>query len=294
MIMQTFAKSDKGEMIMSLIDKFKETHLKTQTQNAVEPMSRINTRIEAVDDPKINKALFSIYEKLIEPFKKIEAKVARINNLQELIEENKEYTKCSFSRILYFSKYIFFPLLIINIIIVSINMDNEIFLRKFLPLEALFEFLIDNYDTTFLDLLYFAYCFLFHPIFLSFFIIGIIVITVNIIHKFQNEKYQKEIDELMPIVNSEMEDISEVACFIPPNYRYSDALNFFVDSYANSKVDNLKEAVNLYDTNEYRQNMLDYQAEMVEWTRAIAFAELEQAEQLKNIRNDIWLSEILF
>ena len=248
---------------MSLIDKFKETHLKTQTQNAVEPMSRINTRIEAVDDPKINKALFSIYEKLIEPFKKIEAKVARINNLQELIEENKEYTKCSFSRILYFSKYIFFPL-------------------------------IDNYDTTFLDLLYFAYCFLFHPIFLSFFIIGIIVITVNIIHKFQNEKYQKEIDELMPIVNSEMEDISEVACFIPPNYRYSDALDFFVEAYANSKVDNLKEAVNLYDTNEYRQNMLDYQAEMVEWTKAIAFAELEQAEQLKNIRSDIWLAEILF
>ena len=257
-------------------------------------MSRINTRIEAVDDPKINKALFSIYEKLIEPFKKIEAKVARINNLQELIEENKEYTKCSFSRILYFSKYIFFPLLIINIIIVSINMDNEILLRKLLPLEALFEFLIDNYDTTFLDLLYFAYCFLFHPIFLSFFIIGIIVIIVNVIHKFQNEKYQKEIDELMPIVNSEMEDISEVACFIPPNYRYSDALDFFVDSYANSKVDNLKEAVNLYDTNEYRQNMLDYQAEMVEWTKAIAFAKLEQAEQLKNIRNDIWLSEILF
>lgn len=279
---------------MSLIDKFKETHLKTQTQNAVEPMSRINTRIEAVDDPKINKALFSIYEKLIEPFKKIEAKVTRINNLQGAIEENKEYTKCSFERILYFSKYIFFPLLIINIIIVSINMDNEILLRKFLPLEALFEFLIDNYDTTFLDLLYFAYCFLFHPIFLSFFIIGIIVITVNIIHKFQNEKYQKEIDEIMPIVNSEMEDISEVACFIPPNYRYSDALDFFVEAYANSKVDNLKEAVNLYDTNEYRQNMLDYQAEMVEWTKAIAFAELEQAEQLKNIRNDIWLSEILF
>lgn len=292
--MQTFAKSDKGEMIMSLKDKFKETHLKTQTQNAVEPMSRINTRIEAVDDPKINKALFSIYEKLIVPFKKIEAKVARINNLQELIEENKEYTKCSFERILYFSKYIFFPLLIINIIIVSINMDNEILLRKFLPLEALFEFLIDNYDTTFLDLLYFAYCFLFHPIFLSFFIIGIIVITVNIIHKFQNEKYQKEIDEIMPIVNSEMEDISEVACFIPPNYRYSDALDFFVEAYANSKVDNLKEAVNLYDTNEYRQNMLDYQAEMVEWTKAIAFAELEQAEQLKNIRSDIWLAEILF
>lgn len=279
---------------MSLIDKFKETHLKTQTQNAVEPMSRINTRIEAVDDPKINKALFSIYEKLIEPFKKIEAKVTRINNLQGAIEENKEYTKCSFERILYFSKYIFFPLLIINIIIVSINMDNEILLRKFLPLEALFEFLIDNYDTTFLDLLYFAYCFLFHPIFLSFFIIGIIVITVNIIHKFQNEKYQKEIDEIMPIVNSEMEDISEVACFIPPNYRYSDALDFFVEAYANSKVDNLKEAVNLYDTNEYRQNMLDYQAEMVEWTKAIAFAELEQAEQLKNIRSDIWLAEILF
>lgn len=279
---------------MSLIDKFKETHLKTQTQKETESMSRINTRIEAVDDPKINKALFSIYEKLIEPFKKIEAKVARINNLQGAIEENKEYTKCSFARILYFSKYIFFPLLIINIIIVSINMDNEILLRKLLPLEALFEFLIDNYDTTFLDLLYFAYCFLFHPIFLSFFIIGIIVIIVNVIHKFQNEKYQKEIDELMPIVNSEMEDISEVACFIPPNYRYSDALDFFVDSYANSKVDNLKEAVNLYDTNEYRQNMLDYQAEMVEWTKAIAFAELEQAEQLKNIRNDIWLSEILF
>lgn len=281
---------------MSLIDKFKETHLKTQTQNAVEPMSRINTRIEAVEDPQINKVLFSIYEKLIEPFKKIEAKVARINNLQELIEENKEYTKCSFERILYFSKYLFIPFIIINIILVfafdnGVDDSGLIKVAWFFPL---FEKLYDIFHNWFFELLEYTYIFLIQPFIDSMVVISIIVIAVNTVHKFQNEKYQKEIDELIPIVNSEMDNISEVACFIPPNYRYSDALDFFVDSYTNSKVDNLKEAVNLYDTNEYRQNMLDYQAEMVEWTKAIAFAELEQAEQLKNIRNDIWLSEILF
>lgn len=278
---------------MSLIDKFKETHLKTQTQNETEPMSRINTRIEAVDDPKINKALFSIYEKLIEPFKKIEAKVARINNLQGAIEENKEYTKCSFSRILYFSKYIFIPTLIVNIIFVA-SLDDDATIGKFLPLYRLFDYMIDNHDSMFIELLLLPYAYVLHPIFVSLIITAIIVIIVNIIHMIQNKKYQQEIDELIPIINQETDSISEVACFIPPSYRYSQALDFFVDAYANSKIDNLKEAVNLYDTNEYRQNMLDYQAEMVEWTKTIAFAELEQAEQLKNIRNDIWLSEILF
>ena len=90
---------------MNIIDKFKETHLKTQNQLEVEPMSRINTRIEAVDDPKINKALFSIYEKLIEPFRQIEAKISLVNDLQEAIDDNEDYTKCSLERIFHFAKY---------------------------------------------------------------------------------------------------------------------------------------------------------------------------------------------
>lgn len=278
---------------MNIIDKFKETHLKTQNQLEVEPMSRINTRIEAVDDPKINKALFSIYEKLIEPFRQIEAKISRVNDLQEAIDDNEDYTKCSLERIFHFAKYIFIPTLIVNIIFVA-SLDDDATIGKFLPLYRLFDYMIDNHDSMFIELLLLPYAYVLHPIFVSLIITAIIVIIVNIIHMIQNKKYQQEIDELTPIINQETDSISEVACFIPPNYRYSDALNFFVDSYANSKVDNLKEAVNLYDTNEYRENMLDYQAEMVEWTKAIAFAELEQAEQLKNIRNDIWLSEVLF
>lgn len=281
---------------MSIIDKFKETRLKTQSKVEVEPMSRINTRIEAVDDPKINKALFSIYEKLIEPFRQIEAKISRVNDLQGAIEENKEYTKCSFARILYFSKYIYFPLLIINIIL-AFAFDNGVDdsgLTKVAWFFPVFDKLYDIFHNWFFELLEYAYIFLLQPFIDSMLVISIIVIAVNTVHKFQNEKYQKEIDELIPIVNSEMDNISEVACFIPPSYRYSQALDFFVDAYANSKIDNLKEAVNLYDTNEYRQNMLDYQRQTVEWLETIAYAELEQAEQLSRISKDIWLSEALF
>lgn len=278
---------------MNIIDKFKETHLKTQNQLEVEPMSRINTRIEAVDDPKINKALFSIYEKLIEPFRQIEAKISRVNDLQEAIDDNKDYTKCSLERIFHFAKYIFIPTLIVNIIFVA-SLDDDATIGKFLPLYRLFDYMIDNHDSMFIELLLLPYAYVLHPIFVSLIITAIIVIIVNIIHMIQNKKYQQEIDELIPIINQETDSISEVACFIPPSYRYSQALDFFVDAYANSKIDNLKEAVNLYDTNEYRQNMLDYQKQTVEWLQTIAFAELEQAEQLSRISKDIWLSEALF
>lgn len=41
-------------------------------------------------------------------------------------------------------------------------------------------------------------------------------------------------------------------CFVPPEYRFSDAMRYFVESYQNSRVDDLKEAVS-YIVDFYKQ-----------------------------------------
>ncbi len=277
-----------------MFDKFKHTHLENYNQINEVPISRINTRIEAVNDPKVNKILFSLYEKMVEPYRRIEAKISRVNDLQEAIDDNKDYTKCSFSRVIYFSKYLFIPLIIANLIIVFSNSQNDEFITKYFPLSDFFEFVLDKFDSLFLEILSVAYVMVLHPIFVAMIFIGIIVIIVNIIHMIENKKNQKEIDELTPVINKEIYDLSEVSCYIPPDYRYSKALDFFVNAYSNSKVDNLKEAVNLFDTNEYRENMLYYQQKLCELQEEILYVELEQLNQLNSLSRDVWFSEVLF
>lgn len=60
----------------------------TQSQTESELSSKVNMRIEAVNDPKINKALFTIYEKLVEPLRQIETKVSRVDDLRKAISSS--------------------------------------------------------------------------------------------------------------------------------------------------------------------------------------------------------------
>lgn len=252
----------------------------TQSQTESELSSKVNMRIEAVNDPKINKALFTIYEKLVEPLRQIETKVSRVDDLRKAIDNNEYYAKHSFKRVIHSSKLLFLPFLIINFIILNkaVFSDNDMLWSLYVPLASVFDTLDGYSNSLIFDILttiYVIYIFFFRPIVIATIPVWIVVVIKNKNHSAQNKKYKKEINELTPIINQEVDNISKVICFVPPNYRYSQALNFFVDAYANSKIDNLKEAVNLYDTNKYRQDMLDYQKQTVKLLQAIAFSEFE-------------------
>ncbi len=84
--------------------------------------------------------------------------------------------------------------------------------------------------------------------------------------------------------------LRDVSTLIPPQYRYSDALSFFVEAYSNSKVDNLKEAVNLFDTHSYRKQMLQYQEKIVRELEDVNFNLSMIADKLDSIDTSIWLS----
>lgn len=274
-----------------MFDKFKHRHLENYNQINEVPISRINTRIEAVNDPKVNKILFSLYEKMVEPYRRIEAKISRVNDLQMEIDENNESIKnsiCSFF-------YIFFrsiiPVLILNfifIMVIGFIFGNDTSDKIFHIIYPFYSLVITN--ETFLT----VYCYLANPIIFAAVCVGLFIIIMNLVYNHQNEKNQKEIDELTPVINKEIYDLSEVSCYIPPDYRYSKALDFFVNAYSNSKVDNLKEAVNLFDTNEYRENMLYYQQKLCELQEEILYVELEQLNQLNSLSRDVWFSEVLF
>lgn len=248
--------------------------------------SIVATRIEPVKDPKINKVLFSLYEKLVKPLSLIETQVDRLNALNDEIEYNKDCTKSTLWRILRFWKYLAIPLFIINfiagVIIESVASDELYYKIYFWLNKGL------NLD------LEAAIMFLAYPLLFLITIPTLIVIGVNIIHKLQNKKYQQEIDELVPAIGSEIKNIQDLVCFVPPKYRYSAAMEFFVDAYANSKVDNLKEAVNLYDTNNYREQMIQAQQATLEMMQSIAFNQLQQMDQLNKLEKDVWLSNIIF
>ena len=70
-----------------------------------------------------------------------------------------------------------------------------------------------------------------------------------------------------------------------------------MEAYSNSQVDNLKEAVNAYESYYFRRQTVEIQQQMLEQVRkngvlleGIYFQQLVTMQQLENIQRDIWLS----
>lgn len=83
-----------------------------------------------------------------------------------------------------------------------------------------------------------------------------------------NVQVQKEADE----INREMTGIREIARqrlggWYPPDYMYSEAVNFFIGAFQNYKVNDMREAVNLYDKKLYEDEQLEIQRGLNELQR---------------------------
>lgn len=73
---------------------------------------------------------------------------------------------------------------------------------------------------------------------------------------------EKQLPQAEAATQEALERIAPYANKIPPNYRNSQALAFFANSYFNFKVNNLQEAINLYDQYLHQQRMEQGQREM--------------------------------
>ena len=66
----------------------------------------------------------------------------------------------------------------------------------------------------------------------------------------------------------------------PPNYYSQDAVTFFITAIQNFRADNLKEAINLYETTEQHKKLLEYQAKQDEKLQDMLRSNQRQEAQL--------------
>lgn len=86
------------------------------------------------------------------------------------------------------------------------------------------------------------------------------------------------LSELEKKIDCMVEQLSSCLSIVPPDYRYSEAVEFFYNSYCNRKVSTIKEAVLLYDQYCHLQRMEENQKELIQ-----THNELLQNIQLQNM-----------
>lgn len=257
------------------------------------------SRVESVDDSNVNRALFTLYKNLVEPLANIENMIAAISTARKTQEECG--TVITYSRPQTAARALRktprnFIILTIFMIIIYGTIGNWI---------------IENYNTPkildpILDppmpeiFVIFAIISLVITLAVEFLVISSDVADQN---KSRKEAYDKATDiiaQLEPDLKQQMLNIKDAIQFVPPQYRFSEALHYFVDSYINSRVDNLKEAVNAYETHYFRCQTLEIQQQLKEQERKngelladIYYQQLVTLQQLDSIRSDIWLSSAL-
>ena len=64
-----------------------------------------------------------------------------------------------------------------------------------------------------------------------------------------------QFEQIEEQIQNRIQSVTEHLQFIPPSYRHSDAMKYFSRAYLDGKVDNLKEAMESYDTYLHRLNM---------------------------------------
>lgn len=242
--------------------------------------SSFSKRVESVDDPEANALLFTLFEKLIEPVKEIEKCVELINEDEEILQSHVVVEK--------FHYPIFVKVLLIIVgIIVSILL--------IFPTALIYEL------TGSLGYAGWVY------IYCAVLLIGLVCCIPNIIKykKASSVHEEKKALALPDIENMKSralkitENISEYMQFVPPKYRTSEALAYFCESYMNTRVSNLAEAINAYDQfyaaeKRHRETVdmlqgIQYKMDSLENDMELMNAQLLVMDsQILGMRSDMW------
>ena len=241
--------------------------------------SDFKDRIDSVDDRQTNDLLFTVYNKLIEPVRIIENIKDRLEINDEKLEEARKKQK---SKLLYyvFPFKILFSLLAVLMFILFLGKaispivcsDYEELNAKYQTSEQLQSEYPDIND--YWEECGFWYRFLYgrlneaeRKVMNTITFVFATIFSV-VWHKHDFDKFKRKTSEIV----KELEDneakmkkdmqqiidaIEPLICYCPPKYRSSDALRYFVDSYSNTRVNNLKEAVLEYDTLERHREIVN-------------------------------------
>ena len=241
-------------------------------------------RIESVQDREVNNKLFTMYSKLIQPVKSIEDRVGEIESL--FAEENNMY---DFYNTFFLRKGIKIGVICCILLVAACIFDLQDFIFDKLSwyydsIENVMEMLNLPYDG--IITIIFGLVYIFLPFFLVptaiGFIIGFIEKTVR---KSKNEKRKKYIFERTEVLKQEINDmtknIAPTVQYVPPKYRTSDALSYFVSAYQNSQIDDLKEAVNSYTEYQRHQELVGTFHNICSTLANVEYIQLETLNQLR-------------
>lgn len=258
----------------------REVSVESMAQAGINETAFAN-RVESVDDLKLNDCLFTLYNKLIAPVKKIEQLTIAIENKEFEIEAKKAYEDEKPSGSEYFVRF-FISLFVVAFgggliyaIIVTNSSDSE-------AVDLVAKLLI-------------------WP--------AIIFLTIVPLKR----KYRKSSKKTrlryqnhdIPMLENEIKDyedqrnkivlaIKDYICYCPPAYRYSSALSYFVDSYSNTRVNNLQEAVRAFDEYKRSQDMMNAMKCIYSVLEDIRAEQIRTNEQLASLQASVWGANFLF
>ena len=120
------------------------------------------------------------------------------------------------------------------------------------------------------------------------FVVGIFATIISVIRaKSVLKRSKKELVELNQQIPTMIEQLSGPLSFVPPDYRFSEAVEYFFRSFCNQRADTLKEAVILYDNYMHQKKMESAQEALVQ-QQVLALKEIEyQNIQLNNIHSKL-------
>lgn len=245
--------------------------------------TQYNTRVESSADPEVNKRLFRIYEILIQPIHDIENAVNNIESHKERIKQLENHN--------FVPKFLDLAIKVVLFLVALFVLH---------PLTDTIVYWISDMFDGFLGIITELLGLL-----LSLFVFVIIAfIAGEIVHNMINKslgpqkqpeikKENLEIAALQQQIQSTINNIKHAIVFVPPAYRTSDALSFFVRAYHNSRVDNLKEAVNAYEMHMEAEHTRSLLKEQIKVLQDIQFQNAIMLDELDSLRSDIWLSNYI-
>lgn len=237
---------------------------------------RVNSEI--FDNRTSQNKLFSLYSSLIPSVKKIERDTSNITEMEEQIKGLRDKTKVPYGRGPKIIKGIFVFVLIFQFFDNPVaNFFNAIATFFMNPMVEVIEdwfFLFRLIGTFFISFIV--------GIFITPLLIAMICGSIWLIYykvsgfKKIYSKRLAEAEELEKKYQERVKDreatclsIAEGLKYVPRKYRTSQALTYFVETYNNSRVDTLKEAVNMYVTDTQAQKQLELTKELTKVSVAI-------------------------
>ena len=246
------------------------------------------TRVESSNDPQLNRLLFQIYNALIPQVQNIEDAVVGIGEHNKRITELRNHDFIPHALVIIMKVVLYIPIAYLLSPItdgIALAVCHSLQNNGHDILGALFQF----------------------TLWIVFLIVDAVIANIvgNLLHSVINKalrpqkqpeinKEEQSIAALKDNIQQTINMIRNEITFVPPAYRNSDALTYFVNAYQNSRVDNLKEAVNAYEAHLEAEKTRSLLHQQIDALTNIQFQNAIMINQLEALRSDVWLSNVIY